>query len=89
MLRLPRDSALVESPVVAELELYHRGERWQFSVLEVPEARACGRLSILSDASFEEAARDLVQRMEEWYGLVIAPDWQEREPNWWVASIGG
>jgi hypothetical protein len=77
----------MEKPRVAELELYHRGERWQFSVLLIPEARACGRLSVPPDASFAEASQDLVRRVEDWYGVTVSPDWQEQQPNWWLATV--
>jgi hypothetical protein len=84
-----RHDLVVEFARVKELELYRRGERWAFTVLEEPAARKCGKLNqIAGDASFDEAERALIELVKAGYGFAPTPEWTEVESEWWVAVLG-
>ena len=75
------------NPKARALELYRRG-RWQYSVLEEPEARACGHLpGVSEEVDFGTAEAALLDLVEETYGVRYIPQWQQTDTDWWVAEL--
>jgi hypothetical protein len=62
--------------------------RWRFTVLEDPDAVACGDLPDLpASAPFEVAEARFREVLLEAYGVTVRPTWQESKPGWWGAEV--